>query len=198
MKALLLSGGIDSSALAAWKRPDIALTVDYGQRSAAGEIDAAKAIAAELRIAHEVLRVDLSSLGAGPLAGKKPSKLARAPEWWPYRNQLLITLAGMLFVSRGLKQIIIGAVATDIHADGKSKFIKSIDRLMQLQEGHVRVIAPAVAMTSERLLVRSKFPRSLLGLTFSCHALKYPCGRCPGCKKHAAVVEKFLHHRANR
>jgi len=35
---LLLSGGIDSVAIAAWKRPEICLTIDYGQRSARAEI----------------------------------------------------------------------------------------------------------------------------------------------------------------
>jgi 7-cyano-7-deazaguanine synthase len=112
MKLLLLSGGLDSSALAVWKRPDVALTVDYGQRPAKGEIAAASAIADEFGIAHEIVKIDLSSLGIGALAGKCASEIARAPEWWPYRNQMLITIAGMRFVSYGLKQIIIGAVAT--------------------------------------------------------------------------------------
>ena len=35
--ALLLSGGMDSIALAYWKRPDIALTIDYGQAAADAE-----------------------------------------------------------------------------------------------------------------------------------------------------------------
>ena len=34
MRALLLSGGMDSIALAFWKRPEIAITIDYGQRAA--------------------------------------------------------------------------------------------------------------------------------------------------------------------
>ena len=70
MKLLLFSGGIDLSALAAWKRPNIALTIDYGQRPAMGEIAAAAAIASELKICHEVVSIDLSSSGAGPLAAR--------------------------------------------------------------------------------------------------------------------------------
>jgi len=34
MKAILLSGGLDSIALAYWLRPQIAVTIDYGQRPA--------------------------------------------------------------------------------------------------------------------------------------------------------------------
>ena len=38
---LLLSGGMDSTALAAWKRPSACVTVDYGQQAAAAELKAA-------------------------------------------------------------------------------------------------------------------------------------------------------------
>lgn len=122
MKLLLFSGGIDSSAIAHWKRPDVVATVDYGQHPARGEIAAAEAIADLLSIRHEVIRVDLSSLGSGSLVHLPSSKLAVAPEWWPYRNQMLITLAGMRFVPEGLSEVIIGSVASDAHADGPPFF----------------------------------------------------------------------------
>lgn len=190
MKVLLFSGGLDSSALACWKRPDICLTVDYGQRPAVGEIAAARAVSSELGLHHEVLTVDMRALGSGSLAGKPPSELAHAEEWWPYRNQMLITLAGMRFVAEGLKEIMIGAVRTDVHADGKARFLQSIDRLMSLQEGGVTVSAPARALHPEKLLELSGFPTSLLGLTFSCHVMEYPCGRCRGCEKHFATMAR--------
>lgn len=188
MKLLLLSGGLDSSALAYWKRPDICLTIDYGQRPAGGEIAAARAICDELGLRHDVLAVDMRALGSGSLAGKASSELGRAEEWWPYRNQMLITLAGMRFISEGLKEIMIGAVRTDVHADGKAPFLRSIDRLMSLQEGGVAVSAPARALHPYELLRRSEFPRSLLGLTFSCHVMEFPCGFCRGCTKHLETI----------
>lgn len=40
--AILLSGGMDSIALAYWKRPEIAITIDYGQKPAAAEVVASK------------------------------------------------------------------------------------------------------------------------------------------------------------
>ena len=188
MKVLLFSGGIDSSALAYWLRPDLLLTIDYGQQAAAGEISAAIALAAEFRIAHEVLDVDLSKLGRGLMADRPSSELAHSPEWWPYRNQLLITLAGMRFVADGLQEIIIGAVNSDVHADGKEPFLTFINRAMQAQEGHVKVNAPAHDISPEELLEFSSFPRDLLGLTFSCHVSEYPCGTCPGCLKHSRLT----------
>ena len=105
---------------------------------------------------------------------------------------MLVTLAGMRFAPYGLREIILGAVSTDVHADGKPEFVKSIDTLMRQQEGHIRVTAPAISMTTGALLYRSKFPLELLGLTFSCHVLDHACGVCRGCKKHSEVVEKAL------
>lgn len=188
MRALLFSGGLDSSALAASKRPDVCLTVDYGQRPARGEIAAAKAICAELALRHEIVTVDLRALGSGSMAGKSPSDLGSAEEWWPFRNQMLITLAGMRFLAEGLSEIMIGAVRTDVHADGQAPFLRTIDSVMRLQEGGVRVSAPARSMHPTRLLRESGFPRSLLGLTFSCHVMEYPCGRCRGCEKHRETM----------
>src|SRR5262245_52548564 len=107
MRALLFSGGLDSSALAFWQRPDVCLTIDYGQRPARGEIAAAKALCRELGLQHETLSVDLKALGSGSLVGEPASDLGRAEEWWPYRNQMLITLAGMRFIREGLREIMI-------------------------------------------------------------------------------------------
>ncbi|AWN42508.1 7-cyano-7-deazaguanine synthase [Methylobacterium durans] len=188
MRLLLLSGGLDSAAIAAWQRPDVCLTVDYGQRPAKGEIAAAASVAHELGLRHEVVRVDLSALGLGPLAGRPSSDLARAPEWWPYRNQMLVTLAGMRFVGEGLTEILLGAINTDVHADGRPPFLRAVDRLMHLQEGGVRVTAPASRLSALELLGVSGLPRSLLGATFSCHVMEYACGRCRGCEKHRETL----------
>jgi 7-cyano-7-deazaguanine synthase len=191
MKVLLLSGGLDSSALAFWKRPDVCLTVDYGQRPARGELAAAKALCGELDLRHETLSVDMKALGSGSLAGEAASDLGHAEEWWPYRNQMLVTLAGMRFVNEGLREIMIGAVRTDVHADGKTPFIRGIDRLMSLQEGRIGVSAPARSLHPLKLLRLSGFPDTLLGLTFSCHVMEYPCGRCRGCLKHFDTLTRI-------
>jgi 7-cyano-7-deazaguanine synthase len=190
MKLLLFSGGLDSSALAFWKRPDVCLTIDYGQRPARGEIAAATAICNELGLRHELLTIDLRALGSGSLAGSAPSEFGQAEEFWPYRNQMLITMAGMRFLSQGLKEIMIGAVRTDVHADGKAPFLRGIDRLMSMQEGAVAVTAPGRALHPRRLLEISQFPHSLLGLTFSCHVMEYACGRCRGCEKQLDTIAR--------
>lgn len=193
MRLLLFSGGLDSSALASSIRPDLCLTIDYGQRPAAGEIRASSAIASALGLRHEVLRADLASLGSGDMAGQATSELGSGPEWWPYRNQMLITLAAMKFVSHGLTEIILGAVKTDTHADGMSPFLEAINLTLSVQEGGVRVSAPARDADPLELLKTSRFPHSLLDLTFSCHSGPYACGQCRGCEKRRMTVDALNH-----
>lgn len=190
MKALLFSGGLDSSALAWAHHPDLCVTVDYGQRAAAGERIASAALCREMGLVHEILRADLTAVGSGCMSGRTAVKGARAPEFWPYRNQMLITLAAMALLPRGLKALMIGIVATDLHADGSPAFLRTIDSLLRMQEGGIRVLAPAVSIGTAELLRSSQFPRDLLGLTFSCHVHQYACGQCGGCIKHREVVEE--------
>ncbi|WP_407258258.1 7-cyano-7-deazaguanine synthase [Klebsiella quasipneumoniae] len=52
-----------------WKRPDIALTLDYGQQAANAEIKAATATCEALGIEHHIIRIDCRSLGSGDMAG---------------------------------------------------------------------------------------------------------------------------------
>lgn len=115
---LLLSGGMDSAALAHWVRPAAALFIDYGQRPADSEERAATAVANALGIPIDILRIDLSTLGSGLLLAEVPDEptaeataervtssegnerprstaeaVSPSPEWWPLRNQLLCSLA---------------------------------------------------------------------------------------------------------
>jgi 7-cyano-7-deazaguanine synthase len=189
---LLLSGGMDSAALAHWIRPRFALTVDYGQVCAEAEVRAARCIAAEVSAAHTVLTVDLRALGIGRLAGMAPTPQSPTPEWWPFRNQLLVTLAAAHAIKCGADSVVIGTLSTDeSHADGRSEFIDTLDRLLQLQEGSVRLVAPARSLDAVALARRSKAPRALLALTHSCHTGSHPCGRCRGCQKHSETFREL-------
>jgi len=122
-RLLLLSGGMDSIALAWALRPKLCLTIDYGQLAAPGETRAAAATCTELGLRHRMLRVDCSALGSGDMAGTPPSSIAPVTEWWPFRNQLLITMGAALAVKEGLDAVVIGTVANDqSHADGRMDF----------------------------------------------------------------------------
>lgn len=190
--AILLSGGIDSIALAWWTRPDVALTVDYGHVSAAGEIRAASTVCRRLGLQHEILEVDCSSLGSGDLSGRPPLDIAPVSEWWPFRNQLLVTLAGIRSLSLGVEKLLVASVSSDgQHVDGTAEFYRALDQLMQLQEGRLRLEAPALSLTSAELVRRSGVPRDVLAWAHSCHMSDFACGTCRGCCKHSVVTKEL-------
>lgn len=183
--ALLLSGGMDSVSIAFWKRPDLAITINYGQKPAMGEIRAAAAVCAELAIPHVVLGADISELGSGDLSGKPPVDGAPASEWWPYRNQFLITTAAMRCHAQGIQNLMIGALRTDgFHADGTEKFISAMNELFAIQEGQLLVQAPAIQLDAFELVRAAGIPANILAWSHSCHVAEYACGFCRGCKKH--------------
>lgn len=186
---LLLSGGVDSSALAYSQRPDLAVTVDYGQSCAEAEVQASTQICDELDIPHKVLEVDCSDLGTGQLAGAEQLEVADTPEWWPFRNQLIVTLVATEAVRRKANDLVVGSVRGDRqHADGRPEFYDMLDRLISFQEGDLNISAPAINRTSEELVETSEIPMSLLGWTHSCHQSNLACGRCRGCVKRERIL----------
>ena len=188
---LLLSGGMDSAALAAWRQPASCLFIDYGQRPAEGERRAAAAVCDALDIPLQSVRADCSSVGAGTLAGIELGP-ASAPtaEWWPFRNQLLVTLGASLAVRREGTTLLIGTVRDDgdRHADGQPEFVEALDRLLILQEGAVRLSAPALEVTTMELVQASGIEDSVLAWTHSCHVSSWACGWCTGCQKRQGVL----------
>lgn len=191
-RAILLSGGMDSIALAYWKRPEIAITLDYGQRAAEAEIAAASRVASLLGIEHHILRVDCSSLGSGDLVGTEPIGDAPITEWWPYRNQMLVTLALMKAIQLSVCELMVGSVATDSqHLDGTAEFYEQLSRLVSMQEGGIKITAPAIHMTTVELIKESCISENILLYAHSCHTSNHPCGRCHGCAKYMYVKEQL-------
>jgi 7-cyano-7-deazaguanine synthase len=185
MIALLMSGGMDSVSIAWWKRPDVAIFVDYGQRPAAAEEAAGIAACRAMAIPHETVRADCAALGSGSMAGSPANHLAPVPEWWPFRNQLILTLAGIAALRLGVKELMIGTLSTDSqHADGRLEFVTRISDLMGMQEGGLIVSAPAISMTADELVRTSGIPKDVLAWAHSCHTGELACGQCRGCFKH--------------
>ncbi|HCE28725.1 MAG: 7-cyano-7-deazaguanine synthase [Burkholderiales bacterium RIFCSPLOWO2_12_67_14] len=188
--ALLLSGGMDSIAIAWWKRPDVAITIDYGQLPASAEITAATVVAQRLGIAHHVVKVDCRSLGSGDMAGLSANEHAPASDWWPYRNQMLVTFAAMKAISLDVKRLLIGSVLSDgFHRDGTPEFVGALSALLELQEGGMTVSAPAIELSTIELIRISGVPDTELAWAHSCHKSDVPCGDCRGCNKYFKVLE---------
>jgi 7-cyano-7-deazaguanine synthase len=181
---------MDSAAIAYWLRPEFGVTIDYGQHPAAAEIRAAISICDDLNIQHHIIRADLSALGSGDMAGKTPLEVAPVPEWWPFRNQMLITLAAMKMISLGADRLLIGCLRSDgAHADGRKNFISAMDDLLRLQEGQIRLEAPAIELDAINLVRTSGIPFELLAYAHSCHVGNYACGLCRGCRKHYETMQ---------
>ncbi|MGB3107767.1 7-cyano-7-deazaguanine synthase [Sphingobacterium siyangense] len=188
-KGILLSGGIDSIALAYLIKPKHAFTIDYGQLPALAEIRSSAAVCIALNIQHHIISVDCSSLGSGDLLNQNAISNSPSPEWWPYRNQLLITLAAMKAISLNVSELMLASVKSDgFHKDGTQDFYTLIDKVMHYQEGGLRITCPAVEMTSSELVKSSKVPDNLLHWAHSCHKSNTPCGQCRGCNKYLQVM----------
>ena len=125
------------------------------------------------------------------MAGTCASPHAPVPEWWPYRNQLLVTLAAPVALKLGVQEILVGTVSTDgQHADGTPEFINALNQLLMIQEGRIGVAAPGLGRTSVELVHHSGIPLSLLAWTHSCHVAGLACGQCRGCVKRAGIFEE--------
>ncbi len=189
-RLLLLSGGLDSSAIAAVSRPDATLFVDYGQKPARSEAESARMVAYHLGLPLHEVTVDLSSLGTGLLVGLPKAVGAPTPEWFPFRNQFLVTVAAAVALRHRLSIVVLGLVAGDgdRHADGTSTFVAQIDRLVAAQEGSLRVKAPFLDTPTVTIVERSELPEHVIRRTHSCHVGNLACGQCPGCHRRASVL----------
>lgn len=191
-EAVLLSGGMDSIALTYWRHPHVALTIDYGQVCAEAEKRAARAVCDAIGIRHEIITVDARSLGCGDLADSTSVSVAPSRDWWPFRNQLLVTLAAMRALHIGVTTLVVGSVVSDrTHIDGSPEFYRALDALVASQEGGIRVHAPASQLTTVELVRQSGIPGELLAWAHSCHRANYACATCRGCYKHRMVMNEL-------
>ena len=193
MKSLLLySGGLDSSAMLYWKRPDIALLVNYGQLTFKAEQKAAIEIAKAANIKLECIEVKCASIGSGSLTGKKFSDLNKYSEWWPFRNQFLLTLAAMYATKHDITSLMIGITKSDVfYKDSSNAFINKFNSLIKTQEGNLFVSAPGKTFNTLELIKISKIPFSILSWAHSCNVSVYPCGSCFSCKKQIEIIESL-------
>jgi 7-cyano-7-deazaguanine synthase len=169
------------------------LFIDYGQRSAAAERRAAERVTLQVQRPLAYLLVDCSPVGEDLLRGPRAPTKPAGEVWWPYRNQLLATFASAWALGNGVIEVLIGTVAGDgeVHRDGTTWFVQSLNELISGQEGGVHVSAPAIDLTTEALIGASGISRDVLAGTYSCHRSSFPCGECGGCTKRDQILGSF-------
>jgi len=190
--AVLLSGGMDSICLTYYLKPTIAYTVNYGQLPAQREIDISRRVCTILSIPHKVIEIDCSTLGTGSLSPNKALDIAPAAEWWPYRNQLLVTLCLMQGIKDNIQELHIASVKSDaFHKDGTANFYSLLNALSTYQEGEISIHCNTLNYYTHELAVRYKVPEELLLLAHSCHLGNTICGHCSGCLKNLRVRQEL-------
>lgn len=187
-RAILLSGGVDSICLAYKIKPDFAYTIDYGQTVAEREIYVSKFICKELGISHRIIKVDCRNLGTGTLANAMNLDISPSEEWWPFRNQLLITLAAMQGIKDCISELYLASVKSDsFHKDGTFEFYNLSNKLLSFQEGNIKVICPTLDYYTHELVKNYNVPLELVSIAHSCHISNLACGKCSGCLKQLRV-----------
>ncbi len=201
---VLLSGGLDSMVCTALAREAgfavIALTIDYGQRHRV-EIEAAKAIAAELAERHVVLDLDLRAFGGSALTADIDVPKDGVGEgipvtYVPARNTIFLSLALGLAEASGAHDLYIGVNAVDYsgYPDCRPEFIAAFQALASLatragSEGQGFTIHAPLAGMAKADIAREAARLGLdAGLSHSCYD-PLPdgrhCGRCDACRLRA-------------
>lgn len=193
---ILLSGGLDSVvSLALVKDVTLALTFDYGQKSAAKEIEASAAIARHYGLEHKVIKLDwlkdithtaLCSDEEVPTGEALKNEVESAKSVWvPNRNGLFLNIAGAFADAEGYTSIIIGANKEEAQTfpDNTKEFIERVNAEFEFSTRvQPKVVAPLIdcdKVEIVRLALENNVPLELLN---SCYAsTQKHCGKCESC-----------------
>jgi 7-cyano-7-deazaguanine synthase len=195
---LLLSGGLDSTTLAAWIKdeypgdPVKAYTFLYGQKHSV-ELRAAAAVAKAFGMEHFVVElppIQGSALTDPDKALPEERDLSTltgvAPSYVPARNLLFIAHMASLQDALGPATLWLGVHHDDYtgYPDCRPEFIEAADAAVRLgTQYQLRVVAPFVNW-SKAAIVRWGLEHGVpYELTHSCYQGKSPaCGVCDTCQ----------------
>ncbi len=200
---VLLSGGLDSSTALAWaihRQGWICHTVafDYGQRHRI-ELEASANIARALGVAsHQVIRVDLRSIGHSALTSDMPVPKDEAEAqgipstYVPARNLIFLSLATAVAETVAATRLVIGANVVDYsgYPDCRQEFLDAFVRTANLgtkagSEGNsLHIAAPLITLGKSEIIELGLELGLDYALTRSCYdplPNGKPCGHCDSC-----------------
>lgn len=202
---ILLSGGLDSLVSLGLKKEELnvslALTFDYGQKSAEQEIEASAKICEYYKIEQKIIKLDwLKNITQTSLVSDKdiptgneldnPENSAKSV-WVPNRNGLFLNIAGSFADSYGYDFILIGANKEEgqTFPDNTQEFINAINKEFEFStQKSPKVVAPLINSDKNDIVMLALQHGVPLELTRSCYqgGAKH-CGICESCSrlKHA-------------
>ncbi len=204
---ILLSGGLDSLvSLGLTKEKlnvELALTFDYGQKSASNEIMASSKICEYYDIKHKVIKLDfLKEITQTALVSDKllPSGELLDDEvqsaksvWVPNRNGLFLNIAGCFADSYKYVNIIIGANKEEAKTfpDNTLEFIESVNCEFEFSSlVHPKVIAPLINYTKNDIVMLALSNNIPLEPAMSCYqGGARHCGVCESCVRLRQALE---------
>ena len=182
---ILLSGGLDSLAVAAFPQNEykieLALTFDYGQKSAKAEIDASAKICKYYNIEHKVIKLDwLKEITKTSLVSDEEIPTSNlgtiesaASVWIPNRNGLFLNIAAAFADSFGYDFILFGANKDEgaTFPDNTEKFRAEISRVFESSTlKQPKVIAPLINYTKNDIVKIAMDNDAPLELVRSCYS----------------------------
>jgi 7-cyano-7-deazaguanine synthase len=197
--AVLLSGGMDSTALAAMLDGDFhAISVDYGQRHGRRELEAAAAVAAHYGAPHAI--ADLSGLRALLGTSSLTSDAIDVPEGHyaaenmaatvvPNRNAILLMVAAGYAQAHGCDRVLTAVHAGDhpVYPDCRPEFVAAADAAARLGTGGaISIVAPFARISKWQIAAIGYGYGAPLHLSWSCYnGGELHCGRCGTCVERA-------------
>ncbi len=190
---ILLSGGLDSlvSLGLGGYSVELALTFDYGQKSAKYEIDASKKICDFYNIKHKVIELDWlknithTAIVADVDLPDKIDENSAKNVWVPNRNGLFLNIAGSFADGEDYDYILIGANKEEAgtFSDNTQIFVDRVNAEFEYSTNkRPKVVAPLINYDKNdivKLALKNNIP---LNLVKSCYAGgEKHCGKCESC-----------------
>ncbi|MBI4412192.1 MAG: 7-cyano-7-deazaguanine synthase QueC [Deltaproteobacteria bacterium] len=204
---VLLSGGLDSLASLHWARGEsdlvMAVTFNYGQRSAEKEIDSAKKICRHYDVHHQVLDLPwFASMKASALIDTQETLPELRPEdldkkgvteksakavWVPNRNGVFINAAASLAENQMVNWIVAGFNKEEARTfpDNSEEFVEAANRFLKFStNGAVMLKAPMMAKTKKEIVLWALGEKVDFSPLWSCYrGGEKMCGVCESCAR---------------
>lgn len=198
---VLLSGGLDSLVSLGLGKEEygicLALTFDYGQKSAEQEIEASSKICKYYGLKHEVIKLDwLKNVTHTALVANKhipqgqdlkDSVQSAKNVWVPNRNGLFLNIAAAFADGEDYDYILIGANKEEglTFPDNSAEFIERVNAEFEFStRKHPKVIAPLINFDKNDIVKQALKNKIPLEYVRSCYSdTAKHCGECESCMR---------------